>query len=1037
MKPHLPLLLGLLALNAGAADFTAQQVEFFEKEIRPILVEHCYECHDGAKTKGGLRLDFAGGWKAGGDSGTVIAPGNAKESLLWRSVAGLEEDLEMPKGADPLPQKAVEALAKWIDLGAPDPREHPPAAAETQAMAWETKLAKRRTWWSLQPPAPAATEAPLTEAVDALLHEKRTAAGLTSAPATDPVTLLRRLSYILTGRPPSEADILALEKAPADWDYAAHVDRLLASEAFGERWARLWMDMVRYADTQGDQANDLTRESWAYRDYLVRAFNADLPLDTLIREHIAGDLIDPPRRRDNGDNESLLGATFYRFTEIGSIGEDPQQEEIALIDNQIDALGKAFQGLTISCARCHDHKFDAISTADYYALYGILQNTRQRRHVVTSPEAWRDEAVKLATLKKEIRSALAKHWRAEIAALQALPPIPVPELTVPTGEPLSLDDWFADGPAFGGEKAAPAPAWSLAPDGEELVRGIYGPGFYSDRVSERLPGIVQSPDFRPAHRYVSLRLVGGNVSAARVIVENYQTFQAGGNGPFAWATPYLDSSRPQWITLDLERWQGLQTYLEVAGFDFLTHPRTNELNRDGGIVNPSPKADYERFTKDLTAGSWFGIQDVVFHDEAPERDSNPRRRSSAWRRPAEIVDADTAKATARPADLLAAIDAWETDTITHDDAALLHAAIDQGVLPNQLDRLPDDLHSRVTAWREGNRSLPHLRYASAVAHTGNRPGVPVFARGAYQSAEGDPVPAGYLGVFDPGGFEEGSPYRMQLATQITSRENPLTARVIANRLWQAVFGSGLVSTLDNFGILGETPSHPELLDHLAVSLRDDDWSAKRFLRALVLTEAFRRSSIPQAESLAADPANRLLHHYPVRRLEAEWLLDSLRLAGTDGFASLTERAVYQPQLSRHLRVTGNWRDGRVIRDPWKSPALYSVVDRAQLDLRDLFGLSRRSMVGGARDAANLPEQGLAQLNGADFSRAARELGERAARSESPEDAIGVLARRTLGRSPNADELRASLDWLGPQPATGSWTELAHVYLLRRDFLFLQ
>ena len=1026
MKSLTILILTPLLLHAQPS---AEQIEFFEKEIRPVLVEHCYECHNGEKQKGGLRLDFAGGWKAGGDSGPVISVGHAKDSLLWRSVAGLEDDLKMPKGADALPQKAVTALAKWIDAGAPDPRAHAPTAAETQAVAWESKLARRRAWWSLQPIQPSAVA--LGDTTDHFIQQRLRTEKLAPAPEADALTLLRRVSYVLTGLPPSEQEVLDVERDPARWDYTDHVDRLIASEAFGERWARLWMDMVRYADTQGDQANDVTRDAWAYRDYLVRAFNQDLPLDSLVREHIAGDLVPSRRRRANGDNESILGTTFYRFVEIGSIGEDPRLEEISLIDNQIDALSKSFQGLTISCARCHDHKFDAIATADYYALYGLLKNTRQRRHVITSEAAWKDEAAHLETRKGEIRSALANVWKEKLAALNELPVASgnsselASDASLPTGTRMSLDGWHAEGPAFAraGEKVTPRPEWSLFPDGEVVVRGIYGPGIYSDRITERLTGVLQSPDFAPKQRYVSLRVVGGNVANARIIVENYQTFQAGGNGPFHLVTPYLNATRPQWITLDLQRWQGMQAYLELASFDFLMHPRTIEFTRDGErLIKPSPKPQYEHHLANPGSGSWFGLQEVVFHDAAwkpaQSDESNPPRTLEAARQ---------------------AIASWAKGNTTHDQAELLNGLLDAGVLPNQIADLPEKLREHVNAWREANRALPDFRYASGVADTGNRPGVPVFGRGAYQNATGAPVPAGFLGVLDPKPFDAQRPYRLQLAEAITVPSNPLAARVLANRLWYGVFGRGIVASLDNFGTLGELPSHPELLDALASSLMQNGWSTKKFIRALVTSRTFRQSSISAATAMERDPGNRLLHHYPVRRLEAEWLLDSLRAVSV-GFAALSDAKVYQPTISREFLNDKNLRDGRTISDPWNVRVLYVGVDRSRRDLRDLFGMSRRSQPIGARDVPNLPEQGLAQLNGAEFARTsaslAVQLTERAAKSDAAE-AVRFLSRRVLGRTLGEDELTASLHWLGDTPVLEAWQDLAHVFLLRRDFLYLQ
>ena len=392
-------------------------VAFFESKIRPVLARECFECHTDKK-KGGLRLDYRGGWLQGGDSGPAIVPGDPGRSLIIQALTHRHPKLKMPKDGEKLDERIIKDFIAWVSMGAPDPREQAAAGMESQpARGWPETFAERKQWWSFQPvktfAPPPATNPASAHPVDRFISAKLRERGLPSAEPAAKRVLLRRLTFALTGLPPSPQALQDFEKNASSEAYEQEVDQLLASPHFGERWARHWMDLVRFAESHGSEGDPEIPEAWRYRDYLIRAFNGDVPIDQLIREHIAGDLLSEPRwNTAEGLNESILGIAQFRFVEHGFQPVDTLDDQVRVIENQIDVLGKAFQGLTIACARCHDHKFDPISQRDFYALYGVLASCRPSQVTIDAPARLRAHRKELAELKQEIKHALAATWRA-------------------------------------------------------------------------------------------------------------------------------------------------------------------------------------------------------------------------------------------------------------------------------------------------------------------------------------------------------------------------------------------------------------------------------------------------------------------------------------------------------------------------------------------------------------------------------------------------------------------------------------------------
>lgn len=416
----------LVALRAcEAAEPASDQVEFFETRIRPVLVEQCYACHNSAKQADGeLAIDHRTSTLKGGNGGPIIIPGKPAKSRLLAILRHEVDGLKMPEGGAKLSDSVVADFEKWIAMGSPDPRDKPPTADElAKATSWESVFEERKKWWSLQsvrraePPAVNNTkwsEHPVDRFVLAQMEER----GLQPAARADKRTLLRRATLALTGLPPTpdEVQTFLADQSPHSFD--AVVDRLLDSPRFGERWARHWMDLVRYCESHGSQGDPELPNAYRYRDYLIRAFNADVPYDQLVREHIAGDLLPQPRwNAVENINESAIGPAHLRMVELGFVPVDALGDQVKVVDNQIDVYSKAFLGLTASCARCHNHKFDAISQEDFYSLYGIFVSSRPGQVLIDSPELLNRNRDELLQLKQSIRDGLAAAWLSAAATL--------------------------------------------------------------------------------------------------------------------------------------------------------------------------------------------------------------------------------------------------------------------------------------------------------------------------------------------------------------------------------------------------------------------------------------------------------------------------------------------------------------------------------------------------------------------------------------------------------------------------------------------
>ncbi|WP_169980582.1 DUF1553 domain-containing protein [Tautonia rosea] len=564
--PLLTVLFGLATLSSSllAQDSNdpndPRSVAFFETHIRPILIERCVSCHGPDQRKGGLRLDSKTAvFDLGGDSGPAIEPGDPDASLLIEAIR-YDSFVQMPPSSR-LPDAEIARLTDWIAQGAAWPDTTTPGENDDSSRPAETfDLAARASHWSLQPitdpPLPAVDRSAWPRnPIDRFLLARLEAEGLEPAPEAERHTLIRRASFALTGLPPTPEQLLTFLADDQPDAFDRLVDRLLESPQYGERWARHWLDLVRYAETSGHEFDYDILTAHRYRDYVIRAFNDDVPYDQIIVEHLAGDLLDNPRRHpETGTNESILGTMSFFFPEGTHSPVDITEEMRTRVDNQIDVLGKAFLGLTVACARCHDHKFDAISTRDYYALAGHLQSTRHQYAVIDPPEVFDTPLAELDALRLAL-------------AAEAEPPAPTRAPSPPPRDGDSLfedfsspnfSSWFSSGHAFG---SRPTQSGDVAVDADGNLL-LLAPGWaHSGAIAPGLVGVLRSKTFPIDQPYVHL-IVSGKSGRVNLVIDGFEKIRSPIYGGLTRTVNH--GTEPRWLTLDASMWRGHLAYLELA-----------------------------------------------------------------------------------------------------------------------------------------------------------------------------------------------------------------------------------------------------------------------------------------------------------------------------------------------------------------------------------------------------------------------------------------------------------------------------------------
>jgi hypothetical protein len=764
------------------AEPTAAHLEFYEKKIRPILVNHCYSCHSAdTKPAGGLRVDDHQGLLIGGDSGPATVPGDPQSSLLLQRLVHANDNRRMPQDSDPLTAEQIADLTTWVQNGVAWPAERIPSSIGKANPQFESLKKTHWAWQPLSKPSlPEVAEKSWPQsAIDHFVLSKLESKKLRPVADADRLTLIRRVTYDLTGLPPTLEQIDAFLSDTSPQAFAKVVDRLLASRAFGERWGRHWLDVARYGESTGPSRNIPYPHAWRYRDYVLDAFNRDVPFDRFIQEQIAGDLL-PASSTDERDR--LLTATGFLALGVKDVNQRFKVRFIMdNVDEQIDAVTRSVLGLTVSCARCHDHKTDPIPTTDYYALAGIFTST---------------------------------------------------------------DDCAG--------------------------------------------------------------------------VRN----KMGGGG--------LDYYNPEML-------------VQLAT-DTMPPPDEAEVKKLKAAADAAKKA-------------WDAIRGTP---EGREKLPNGQLKQRAFRLRYDKAQAD-----------LAAL----TDPATRGYAA-------HGV-----------------------------RDSKTIADT------QVRIRGEAERL-GPTVPRGFLTTFEVPGTPSINPEqsgRLELAQWLTSSANPLTPRVLANRVWHHLFGRGIVSTVDNFGVSGDTPSHPELLDYLANQLVQNGWSAKQLIREVVLSRTYRLGSSTSPVHLEQDPSNQLVWRHAPRRLSAEEMRDAM-LATSGRLQHQSEKKPASSKL-RMVEMRDNGVEARTIHESadqglFRSvylPLLRGVTPKAL----EAFDPVTQSLVSGQRDATTVPSQALFMLNSPFVRQQSLALAEQtlANLTRSREDSIKLLFERVLNRPPLTHEVAQAIQYI--------------------------
>jgi hypothetical protein len=1094
---NIPLQIILLSLLISPVSGGEKETEFFETRIRPVLIKHCYECHSqaAAEIQGELVVDHRDGLRKGGETGKAVVPGMPQKSLLLAALR--YESLEMPP-AGKLPDQVIADFETWIRNGASDPRDKAPTAQETADQAWQAQLDERRHWWSLQAPKPVepptvSDAAWMNEPIDRFILSALENAELPPAPPAEPAILFRRLTLMLTGLPPSPSQIgeFEAERVQLGEQLAVEnaVDRLLTSPHFGERFARHWMDVVRYTDTYGYEWDNPAKGSWEYRDYLIRAFNDDVPFDQLIREQVAGDLLTEPRINvDAQVNESLIGPMFFHLGEHrhgGSLDFNGIHQE--MVNNKIDAFSKTFLAMTVACARCHDHKLDAISQADYYALAGVFMSPRWTSRVIDAPGKNDDAIVELKRIRDEIHTELSQSWSLKELELPislkkwaeenketktTLGQIAYPLLKVASADeaervatwqatadewraareqrvkanadkfvivrdfakPGFPDDWIIEGDGLKhGYVDNGIPLISLTDD--NVIQQLLPRGYHTHAISSKLAGGVRLPaqDLIPG-QHVSLQLRGGEWAGYLVAPQN--AFQS---EVVKFLEPKLTSP---WVTLTDN---GLKNGVTRVLSEVVTAPLNPNFPPRTGLA----RAGATTLAHDddgLDKRSWFSLTKVVRHDAAgaPQETMDvfenlynaepPTSESECW----EKIGAWFGSASSR----------WSDGKATTADVQLINWLIEHQLVPNRFDSSPH-LTELVTEYRRIENDLAFPRTANSMEERGVRPVAYRLNIRGDVDREGDAIPRRFLEVFGKGETQvaasEGSG-RLELAEYLSSSSNPQTARVYVNRVWHWVFGAGIVATPGDFGKLGATPTHPELLDWLAIQFVEEGWSTKKLVRRLVLSQTFRQSGLARQAALELDPDNRLLHHYPTRRLEAEAIRDSLLAVS----GRLDKRLYGRPiNPTRYVEDPAK----RLYSGPVDSHGRRSIY--MKMSIMDPpkflvgFNLPDLKLPTGRRDVTNVPAQALALLNDPLVLQLAEHWGTQVVGDDAagPEERVRRMFARATSRQPQDHELHrwtaAVVAFSESNESPGAdimkderaWSDLAHVFFNMKEFIY--
>lgn len=985
--------------------------DLFETRIRPLLASRCYSCHShtAGQSKGGLYLDSRAALLRGGSAPAVV-PGDPEHSLLVQAVRYTDANLRMPP-AGKLTSNEIEALSAWVRAGAPWPEIAAPATGVH-------KSAAPPTFWAFLPPrtpalpaVSAARKSWPASPIDTFILSGLEAKHLKPAPTADRRTLIRRATFDLTGLPPTPEEVNDFVADRRPDAYARLIDRLLASAAYGERWGRHWLDVARYADSNGVDENLVYNTAWRYRDYVIRAFNNDLPIDRFIQEQVAGDLL-PGTPYEKDGNDRIIATGFLSLGPKMLAEDDPVKQEEDIIDEQIDTLGKAVMGVTLGCARCHDHKFDPFPQSDYYALAGIFKSTKtmlnfknmaqwQERPLASQEDqdrlkqfeskitAKRDELNKLK--KTEEDGILAKAKGAE-------PQYRAAALTVIR----SGQDKRTLKPIMG-DTGARLPAAAQLIEAEDFASGNvlkdttgFGKGIGVLVNKGEYPNFTEYDVTVPEASVcqIDLRYASGDSRPIRIYINGtLVTSQAAGEvtGGF-----YPDS----------QRWKAEGAFQFKSGKNRVRLERDSYFPHIDKLLVMPVKGMAPTRTPDMAAAELKLLPELL--SEAIE----------------QLIKDGPGSAI--------------TFEIPDNNVSVYSAGVKAEVM-----RLDADINAL-------EKDKPKLPRAMAVSE-GNPVNMKVHLRGSYltlgnESARG--FPAVLRTNSDRYKIDPSHSGRLELAQWLTAPEHPLTARVFVNRVWRWHFGAGIVGTPDNFGRLGERPSNQKLLDWLATTFIKDGWSLKQLHRRIMLSNTYKMSSRYDAKATLIDPENRLHWRTDRRRLEAEEIRDSILFVG--GRLDRTMEGTLLKFKDREY-VTSTANADPVNYNSLRRSVYLPVVRSALYDVYTAFDFGDPTVMNGDRPSTTVSPQALFMMNSPIVLEQTRSMAENLLKRSDLDTSgrIQLAFEEAYGRQASAAQVgraaafmdAVSLQWAAKESDAAvrkikSWQSLCKALLSAAEFMYV-
>jgi cytochrome c551/c552 len=941
---------GLLAEETppnDAAAPTSSDAEFFERRVRPLLVNHCFECHGPKEQEAGLRLDSRAAVLRGGDGGKIIVPGDVKQSRLLE-VLGYQGEIQMPPD-EKLSDAQIGVFAQWVQQGAPwpgsddKPRTGPMEPGDASLAGPGDYERLREHHWSYQPlsqvePPEVASADATHSPIDRFVMARLEAAGLKLSPAADRYTLLRRATYDLIGLSPTAEEVEAFEQDTRPDAFARIVDRLLASPHYGERWGRYWLDVARYADTKGYVFTQEPRYaySYTYRDYVIRALNEDLPFDRFVLEQLAADQL-----VSEGDDPRPLAALGYL-----TLGRRFSNNTHDIIDDRIDVVTRGLLGLTVTCARCHDHKYDPITMADYYGLYGVFNSCQEPGELPLIAQPQETEKYQAFQQEQAVRQAAVDSY------------IDQQRQRIEDELRTSVGDYLV---------------YVVAKDPDKLVeKGV----FLSLSPGEIKPKIV---------------------SRWRKYLADHARPDDAVFGPWARLAALPRESFAQ-AAADFVAQQDAAT-------EEPTDAKVNRLVIEALRASPpTSMQDVARVYGNVLEGVQQQWKQMV---DAPEKAATVATAGSGSAPSESQPEAPDPKPPATPP---------AKPTALEDAAAeALRQVLYGENAPTRVDR--DDLRGLLERDRrnELTKRTKHLQKWQATSPDAppramvlvDKPqpvAARIFLRGN-PARPGDETPRRFLSVLtDPEAetFTQGSG-RLELARAIVDEANPLTARVMVNRVWQFHFGQGLVRTPSDFGVRGDRPTHPELLDYLAITFREQGWSLKTLHRRIMLSAVYQQASDHRPDRAEVDPENRLLWRAHRRRLAFEPLRDSLLAA------------------AGRLDPASGGKSVDLFAEPYSTRrAIYGFIDRQDLPgVLRVFDFASPDASTAQRSQTTVPQQALFLMNSPFVQQQAHHVALHAMGDEAADDTQRVqrLYRRIFARAARPAEVELALRFV--QSATAA------------------